>query len=114
MKLSGKVSGWAIVKGGILKVVLWHLCYFLSMLMQWPSIVEFSKLLQFACDTTLMCSGPDVDTVTGPEEGKLKWSGHCKCIIKGEERITAQCAKHTLRSAKQEHWSGGRPPWKIL
>jgi len=71
VKLSGKVSGWVIVKGGILKLVLWDLCYFLSMLMQWPSIVEFSKLLQFACDTTLMCSGPDVYTVTGPEEQSM-------------------------------------------
>jgi len=27
-----------------------------------PTVVEFGKLLQFADDTTLICSGPDVDT----------------------------------------------------
>ena len=28
-----------------------------------PSVAEHGKLLQFADDTTLICSGPDVDTV---------------------------------------------------
>ena len=45
--------------------------------------------------------------IAGPEEGKLMRLGHCKCIIKGEERITAQCAKQTLRSVKHEHSRGG-------
>ena len=63
VKLNGKVSGWSAVKGGIPQGSALGPLLFLVYVNAMPSVVEHGKLLQFADDTTLICSGPDVDTV---------------------------------------------------
>ena len=63
VKLNGKVSGWSTVKGGIPQGSALGPLLFLVYVNAMPSVVEYGKLLQFADETTLICSGPDVDTV---------------------------------------------------
>ena len=57
VKLNGSTSSWTTVKGGIPQGSALGLLLFLIYVNEMTSIVKFGKLLQFADDTTLICSG---------------------------------------------------------
>ena len=63
MKLNGSVSSWSNVQGGIPQGSALGPLLFLVYVNDMPSIVENGKLLQFADDTTLICTGTDIDSV---------------------------------------------------
>ena len=63
VKLNGSTSSWTTVKGGIPQGSALGPLLFLIYVNEMPSIVKFGKLLKFADDTTLTCSGSDFDSM---------------------------------------------------
>ena len=63
VKLNGKVSSWTAVRGEIPQGIALGPLLFLVNVNAMPPVVKFGKLLQFADDITLICSGSDIDTV---------------------------------------------------
>jgi len=59
VKLRGDTSSWTSVQGGIPQGSALGPLLFLVYVNEMPSIVKYGKLLQFADDTTLICSGSD-------------------------------------------------------
>ena len=57
IKVRDRVSSWSAVKGGVPQSSALGPLLFLIYINAMPSLVKFGRLLQFADDTTLICSG---------------------------------------------------------
>ena len=63
VKLKDKVSSWSSVQGGIPQGSALGPLLFLVYVNAMPFVVKHSRLLQFADDTAVICSGANYDVV---------------------------------------------------
>ena len=72
MKFRDKVSSWSPVKGGVPQGSALGLLLFLIYVNAMLSLVKCGSLLQFADDTTLICSGDTYNEVQQQLEHDLR------------------------------------------
>ena len=72
VKVRDKVSSWSPVKGGVPQGSALGPLLFLVYVNAMPSLVKYGRLLQFADDTTLICTGGNRDEVQWKLEHDLR------------------------------------------
>ena len=106
IKVRGRVSSWSSVKDGVPQGSALCPLLFLVYVNAMPSIVEYGRLLQFADDTTLICSGVAHDEVQCQLEYDLglffSWINSSKMKL--------NFAKSSLMWFKPKRSASARPP----